>query len=61
MLKCFSVESVLKTLTIASQNLSKYINEKNKNRDKYNFYILFGYILFDIGCIFFILDSIDLD
>ena len=32
-----------------------------KNRDKYNFYILIGYILFDIGCIFFILDSIDLD
>jgi len=31
------------------------------NRDKYNFYMLFGYILFDIGCIFFILDSIGLE
>lgn len=32
-----------------------------KNKDKYKFYILIGYILFDIGCIFFILDSLELE
>ena len=29
-----------------------------KNKDKYSIILLIGYVLFDIGCIFFILDSL---
>jgi hypothetical protein len=30
------------------------------NRDKYSIYILISYIFFDLGCIFFIIDSLKL-